>query len=68
MDSLKDLTNSINQNKDLSDTQIKICIDLLISEKVEVKDKEEFQIKRYREHLAAILIQNAYTFYIIEIR
>ena len=42
MDSLKDLTNSINQNKDLSDTQIKICIDLLISEKVEVKDKEEF--------------------------
>jgi hypothetical protein len=24
------------------------------------KDKEEFQMKRYREHLAAILIQNAY--------
>ena len=24
------------------------------------KEKEEFQIKMYREHLAAILIQNAY--------
>ena len=41
MNSLKEFTQLINQNKDLSDTQIKICIDLLISEKVEVKDKAE---------------------------
>ena len=31
-----------------------------ISEKSFLKDKEEFQVKIYRRHLAAILIQNAY--------
>ena len=31
-----------------------------ISRHIFLKDKEEFVIKMYREHLAAILIQNAY--------
>jgi hypothetical protein len=32
----------------------------VISRNLFLKDKEAFQMKRYREHLAAILIQNAY--------
>ena len=31
-----------------------------VSRNMFIKDKEEFQMKKYREHIAAVLIQNAY--------
>ena len=42
MDSLKNYTTSLKDRKDLDAVQIRFCIDQLISEKVDFKDKENF--------------------------
>ena len=46
--------------KDIYDNLDKPWDWVYISRNPFTKDKEEFIIKKYREHLAAILIQNAY--------
>ena len=46
--------------KDINDNPDKSWSWYNISNNPFLKDKEEFIIKRYREHLVAILIQNAY--------
>ncbi len=54
---------SMNPNitmKDILDNPDKPWDWSLISSNPFTKDKEEFIIKRYREHLAAVFIQNAY--------
>ena len=46
--------------KDINDNPDKEWNWRSISRNKFTKEKEEFQMKRYREHLASILIQNAY--------
>jgi hypothetical protein len=46
--------------KDINDNPDKSWSWYNISNNPFLKDKEEFIIKRYREHLAAVFIQNAY--------
>ena len=46
--------------KDINDNPDKHWNWFSISRNIFTKDKEDYIIKRYREHLAAILIQNAY--------
>ena len=46
--------------KDINDNPDKPWNWSLVSLNPFLKDKEDFVIKMYREHLAAILIQNAY--------